>query len=145
MLIFKRRSRLTPYARCYSKEIAGGKINEHSTAVDIPDGNTESNDDIQEKRALPYIASGKLSQKSHINEKTQLCPISESSTSFHNEKHNLQPILPTEKKKYPTKRCVVCLDKSLRKETRYYCSICMDSPALCKNKCFRVYHEASCK
>ncbi|KFM59699.1 PiggyBac transposable element-derived protein 4, partial [Stegodyphus mimosarum] len=53
-------------------------------------------------------------------------------------------ILPTEKKKEPTRRCVVCCSKNdangkrIRLETRTYCKDC--NAPLCAIPCFKVYH-----
>ena len=47
----------------------------------------------------------------------------------------------TTKKKYTTKRCLICLSNGKRRESRYQCSSCVDSPALCRNICFSEYHR----
>ena len=54
--------------------------------------------------------------------------------------HRLETFPPTPKRKYPQKRCRVCLKKDgRRKETRYWCSRC--NVALCLGYCFEVYHR----
>ena len=60
-------------------------------------------------------------------------------TSFH--QHFLSQIPPTEKKKYPQRRCVYCRMNSAPRDTRYYCKTCINTPALCKEPCFRKYHS----
>lgn len=53
-------------------------------------------------------------------------------------------IPPTEKKKEPTRRCVICCNKNddngkrIRRETRTYCKDC--NAPLCAIPCFKVYH-----
>lgn len=49
----------------------------------------------------------------------------------------LKKLPPTNKKCHPTKRCVWCKTKSIRKETRYYCINC--DVALCAAPCFELY------
>ena len=52
--------------------------------------------------------------------------------------HVISRIPPTEKKKWPQKRCVICRRHGVRLDTRYYCNVC--NVALCKEPCFREYH-----
>jgi hypothetical protein len=47
-------------------------------------------------------------------------------------------IPPTEKKKKPTKRCVVCYSKGKRSESKWQCKKC--GVALHLPDCFEVYH-----
>lgn len=47
-------------------------------------------------------------------------------------------IPPTNKKNFPTKRCVICTKNGRRKETRYCCQFC--DVALCVTPCFRLFH-----
>ena len=54
--------------------------------------------------------------------------------------HIISSILPTGKKKYPQRRCVYCRDYSVPRDTRYYCKVCVNTPALCKTPCFAKYH-----
>ena len=53
--------------------------------------------------------------------------------------HTPSRIPANEIKKYPTRRCVGCKERGIRRESRYYCKDCIDFPALCK-ACFRDYH-----
>lgn len=53
--------------------------------------------------------------------------------------HYLDPIPPTKNKKFPTKQCAEC-SKVKRKETRYFCPVCPNHPALCVINCFKNYH-----
>ena len=53
--------------------------------------------------------------------------------------HTPSRIPPTDKRKYPQKRCVHCKKHGINRDTRYYCNDCNDFPALCK-ACFRDYH-----
>jgi len=39
------------------------------------------------------------------------------------------------------KRCKVCADKKIRKETIYYCNQCEDEPGLCLEQCFKEFHK----
>ena len=52
--------------------------------------------------------------------------------------HSLTQIPRTGRKKYPTKRCVVCRKYGARRDTRYCCKAC--KVALCKSPCFKEYH-----
>ena len=56
------------------------------------------------------------------------------------KQHFLIPIPPTEMKKCPTRKCVVCTKHKTRKESRYQCDDCHDKPALCIHPCFKNYH-----
>ena len=51
-----------------------------------------------------------------------------------------QLIPTTEKKMKPQKKCVVCKEKGIRKESRYHCGDCSSQPGLCAAPCFRQYH-----
>ena len=53
--------------------------------------------------------------------------------------HAPSSIPPTENKKYPTRKCRVCTKLGIRRESRYCCKDCSDTPALCK-ACFNDYH-----
>lgn len=55
--------------------------------------------------------------------------------------HYLECIPPTEKKTRPTKPCRVCTQNKMRRETRYYCPVCDEKPALCVQDCFKTYHQ----
>ncbi|XP_070210691.1 streptococcal hemagglutinin-like isoform X3 [Littorina saxatilis] len=66
------------------------------------------------------------------------------------EFHVLERVPPTEKKKYPSKRCKVCLSRSgytpgptrkHPKESVYYCPQCPSKPGLCCYPCYYVYHS----
>ncbi|KAL8615712.1 hypothetical protein ACOMHN_007465 [Nucella lapillus] len=66
------------------------------------------------------------------------------------ERHVLERVPPTEKKKYPSKRCKVCLRRSgytpgparkHPKESVYYCPQCPSKPGLCCYPCYYVYHS----
>lgn len=57
------------------------------------------------------------------------------------ELHYLQSIPPTEKKQHPTKPCRICTKAKKRRETRYFCPICKEKPALCVEDCFKNYHK----
>ena len=53
--------------------------------------------------------------------------------------HHLSTICPTERKKWPQKKCVYCRQKyGIRNDTRYICMQC--DVALCKEPCFSDYH-----
>ncbi|XP_065658423.1 piggyBac transposable element-derived protein 4-like [Hydra vulgaris] len=54
-----------------------------------------------------------------------------------NNFHYLSSIPRNEKKKFLTKPCRVC-SKIKRKETRYECAVCENSPLLCIGECFRM-------
>ena len=55
------------------------------------------------------------------------------------DKHVPSNIPANENKKYPTNRGVGCKKHGIRRESRYYCKNCSDSPALCRD-CFDSYH-----
>ena len=66
------------------------------------------------------------------------------------ESHSLERVPPTEKKKYPSKRCKVCLRRSgytpgparkHPKESVYHCPQCPSKPGLCCYPCYYVYHS----
>ncbi|ESO85536.1 hypothetical protein LOTGIDRAFT_155021 [Lottia gigantea] len=50
-------------------------------------------------------------------------------------------IPPSEKKQRPTKPCRICSQNKQRHESRYFCPVCREKPALCVDKCFRQYHN----
>ena len=52
--------------------------------------------------------------------------------------HHLSVYPATEKQKYPQRRCRVCMNNKVRKETRVYCKEC--NIPLCKTPCFGDYH-----
>lgn len=54
------------------------------------------------------------------------------------ERHFMDKLPPTAKKAAPTARCVVCLSKKKRKESRYHCKQCI--VGLCIEPCFEQYH-----
>ena len=56
------------------------------------------------------------------------------------EFHFLEVLPPTNKKERPFKPCRVCTKNKKRKETRYFCGVCPEKPALCIDKCFKEYH-----
>ena len=53
-------------------------------------------------------------------------------------KHFIE-IPPTEKERFPEKRCRVCYKKELRKGGRFYCTVCSSNPELRWEKCFNDY------
>ena len=55
--------------------------------------------------------------------------------------HYLFPIPASEKKSTPSRRCCYCSTPKKRKETRYMCVYCIDTPALCIYPCFVEYHK----
>ncbi|XP_014674059.1 PREDICTED: piggyBac transposable element-derived protein 4-like [Priapulus caudatus] len=55
------------------------------------------------------------------------------------KKHVLSAIAGTIKKKYPSRRCRVCMRRGLRGETRYICQSC--AVPLHKGECFATYHS----
>jgi hypothetical protein len=55
--------------------------------------------------------------------------------------HYLERIPPTGRKQQPTKPCRVCTKNKTRHETRYFCPICPEKPALCVENCFKNYHK----
>ena len=48
-------------------------------------------------------------------------------------------IPPTDKRKYPQRRCKGCRSQGIKRDARYYCRMCPDNPVLCKH-CFDTYH-----
>ena len=56
--------------------------------------------------------------------------------------HYLETLPPTEKKERPTKACRICTKNKLRRETRYFCTVCEDQPPLCVVDCFKIHHAA---
>lgn len=54
------------------------------------------------------------------------------------ERHFPDFLPPTENKEKPTRRCVICYEKGIRKESRYWCEDC--KTGLCPAPCFRAYH-----
>lgn len=66
-------------------------------------------------------------------------PLLPSSSSFL-VRHTPVKILSTAKKKYPSKRCVICYRNGRRVESRVECRQCLARPALCVNPCFYIYH-----
>jgi len=63
-------------------------------------------------------------------------------------RHFMEHVPPTEKKREPTRMCVVCCSrrrpdgKKVRKETRYHCPDC--DVGLCAIPCFKDYHTQPC-
>ncbi|KAF7685756.1 PiggyBac transposable element-derived protein 4 [Cucumispora dikerogammari] len=55
-------------------------------------------------------------------------------------KHSKEHIPPTTKKQHPTKFCVICHKRGLRRESRYCCKTCVSKPALCIDPCFEEFH-----
>ncbi|CAH1972612.1 unnamed protein product [Acanthoscelides obtectus] len=53
------------------------------------------------------------------------------------ERHFPSVIPPTTKQK-PTKRCAICAEKKIRKESRYWCQKC--HTGLCPAPCFEIFH-----
>ena len=56
-------------------------------------------------------------------------------------RHFLELVPPTEKKQSPTKRCVECTKRGIRKEGRYQCKNCSNHPGLCPAPCFKNHHK----
>ena len=54
------------------------------------------------------------------------------------ERHILKYLPPTKKDKTPTRKCRVCIRKNIRKETRYYCSLC--GIPMHNRSCYIRYH-----
>ncbi|XP_025190988.1 piggyBac transposable element-derived protein 4-like [Melanaphis sacchari] len=57
------------------------------------------------------------------------------------EAHLPKKVEKNEKNRYYKKRCKVCADKKIRKETIYYCDQCEDEPGLCLEQCFKEFHK----
>ena len=55
--------------------------------------------------------------------------------------HVLDHIPGTSNKKNPTRRCARCYKRKIRKESRYWCSIC--KVPLCVTHCFAEYHATA--
>lgn len=56
------------------------------------------------------------------------------------EFHYLEALPRTEKKERPTKPCRQCTKNKIRRESRYFCPVCEEKPALCVEGCFKNYH-----
>lgn len=54
------------------------------------------------------------------------------------DRHYPDFIPSTAIKQRPVKRCVVCIRKKVRRETRYMCKEC--SVGLCIIPCFKIFH-----
>lgn len=54
--------------------------------------------------------------------------------------HYLETLPPSEKKERPTKPCRICTKEKRRRESRYFCPVCEEKPALCVENCFKKYH-----
>ena len=52
--------------------------------------------------------------------------------------HEPTPISATDKKKWPTRRCMQCKKHGVRRESRYYCQEC--NVTLCREPCFAEFH-----
>ena len=65
---------------------------------------------------------------------------SDEAISVDNEAHVPSRLPPTEKKKWPQKKCFVCRKYGVRHDTRYYCRVC--NKALCRSPCFKEYHSS---
>lgn len=57
------------------------------------------------------------------------------------EFHYLESLPPTEKKQRPTKPCRICTQAGKRRESRYFCPVCEEKPALCVEDCFKKFHQ----
>ena len=55
------------------------------------------------------------------------------------DRHFLELVPPTEKKKNPRKRCIECTKKGMLKESLYQCKNCPNHPGLCPAPCFELY------
>ena len=59
-----------------------------------------------------------------------------------NQRHFLQRIPVTGKKVKPQRRCIVCKDAGVRRESRFYCSACPGGPGFCRTgPCFMTHHR----
>jgi len=58
-----------------------------------------------------------------------------------NEAHYPKKVDKNDKKKYKYKRCQICSEKGIRKDTIYYCTECKEQPGLCLENCFEQYHR----
>ncbi|XP_046679535.1 uncharacterized protein LOC124366956 isoform X3 [Homalodisca vitripennis] len=54
------------------------------------------------------------------------------------QRHFPEYVPPTEKKAGPSRRCIVCSKRNVRRESRYQCSDC--DIGLCAAPCFKVFH-----
>ena len=75
----------------------------------------------------------------HFQNVNENNPNSGEKKSSDGDLHLISQIPPTEKKKWPQKPCIICRRYGVRHDTRYYCNFC--NTALCKEPCFREYHE----
>ena len=73
------------------------------------------------------------------SEKDEFYPSKEINCNEAYKSHTSMRFPPTEKKKYPTRRCVVCKKNGYRCDTRYHCQVC--NVAVCKSPCFKEYHS----
>lgn len=55
--------------------------------------------------------------------------------------HYLEPIPNTETNKNVMRRCKNCTKNSIRKQSRYLCPLCPESPTLCVYPCFKEWHN----
>lgn len=56
------------------------------------------------------------------------------------ERHFPRKIPQTGKSHSTSRKCKVCREKGVRKETCYMCQQCPSAPALCVQPCFELYH-----
>eukprot|EP00916_Digyalum_oweni_P006193 GHVL01010693.1.p1 GENE.GHVL01010693.1~~GHVL01010693.1.p1 ORF type:complete len:394 (+),score=46.22 GHVL01010693.1:227-1408(+) len=63
------------------------------------------------------------------------------------QRHCLQRVPVTGRTVWPQRRCIVCKEHGLRRESRFYCPGCPGGPGFCRtDNCFLKYHEAlGCK
>ena len=94
-----------------------------------------------------HLISGLLAQVGEEKRRLQPHPLEIHRLSHKNNPHFLVSIPATEKKKYPTKRCVACCipgkkrgEYARRRETRYMCKSC--EVALCIEPCNEIYHTS---
>ena len=70
----------------------------------------------------------------------------QSSLSFSNFHYLKQfPQKASHKKKYSSYKCRHCsigCQTTNRRESRFFCNACPGNPALCIERCFKLYHEA---
>jgi hypothetical protein len=55
--------------------------------------------------------------------------------------HTPQTFNPTARRQRPQRRCVMCPSQGVRRDTRYYCCLCPNQPALCMPGCFNAYQH----
>lgn len=67
--------------------------------------------------------------------------ISNSTDDVIPNRHQLVQIPSSGNKKRPQKRCRVCFDNGVRKDTRFMCCGCIDFPGLCNQSHFDSYHQ----